>query len=317
MIRVAFALFLFIHGLAHLVGFVVPWRIAALDQMPYRTTVLAGAVNIGDAGIRVVGIIWFGIALTFAGCGIGFITRQPWALRLTMWTTGISLAMCLIGWPDARTGVFVNLIIVAVLLVMPKDTSLSVRATRDEQTHPLPSDDLIANPIASLTHAITIRSSPRDVWPWIAQMGAGNRAGWYSYDFLDNGWQRSASHIVPELQNLKIGMVFPALPGATDGFFLVSFEPEHFLVLAWKAPDAALLVTWTFVLEPLDDGFTRLIVRARGGRAYQFHGLPWPVAKHIIPIVHFIMQRKQLLGIAQRAATNPLNPFRDPVGQRT
>jgi hypothetical protein len=154
MIRVAFALFLFIHGFAHLVGFVVPWRIAALDQMPYRTTVLAGAINIGDVGIRVVGIIWLGLALTFVGGSFGFVTRQPWALRLTMWTAGISLAMCLIGWPDARIGVFVNLIIIGLLLVMPKETSLSVQATRDEQTHPLPGDDLIANPIATLTHAI-------------------------------------------------------------------------------------------------------------------------------------------------------------------
>jgi hypothetical protein len=24
------------------------------------------------------------------------------------------------------------------------------------------------------------------VWPWLAQMGSG-RAGWYAYDFIDNG----------------------------------------------------------------------------------------------------------------------------------
>jgi hypothetical protein len=44
---------------------------------------------------------------------------------------------------------------------------------------------------------------------------------------------------VPELQNLKIGMVFPHLPAATDGFTLISFDPEHFLVLAWKTPVVA------------------------------------------------------------------------------
>ena len=26
----------------------------------------------------------------------------------------------------------------------------------------------------------------------------GSRAGWYTYDFLDNGRQRSASRVVPE-----------------------------------------------------------------------------------------------------------------------
>jgi len=177
----------------------------------------------------------------------------------------------------------------------------SVHAIRDEQTRRLPGDELIADAIGSLTHAITIQAPPREVWPWIAQMGAGSRSGWYSYDFLDNGRQPSANDIVPELQHLESGMVFPALPGITDGFTLVSFEPEHFLVLDWKDPHGTVLVTWAFLLETMDDCSTRLITRARGGPGYRFHRLPSPIAKHIIRFVHFIMERKQLLGIAQRA----------------
>jgi len=59
-------------------------------------------------------------------------------------------------------------------------------------------------------------------------------------------------------------------------------------------------MTWAFVLEDADGAATRLIVRARGGRGYQFHGLPWWAAKPFLTIGHFLMQRKQLLGIAQR-----------------
>jgi len=55
---------------------------------------------------------------------------------------------------------------------------LSVRASRLERTRALPGDGLICDPIASLTHAITIQRAPQDVWPWLAQMGAGSRAGW-------------------------------------------------------------------------------------------------------------------------------------------
>jgi len=208
--------------------------------------------------------------------------------------------MCAIGWPDTRIGVFVNAAVIAALLVRPRDFR-SVQATGDERTRSLPGDDLISTPIGSLTHAITIGSSPHDVWPWIAQMGAGNRAGWYSYDFIDNGRQRSAGHVTPELQNLKVGMLFPALPGVMDGFTLASFETERSLVLEWKPPEMERLMTWAFVLEPSDHGFTRLIVRARAGSGYRFRGLPWPIEKRIIEIVHFIMQRKQLLGIAARA----------------
>jgi hypothetical protein len=170
----------------------------------------------------------------------------------------------------------------------------SVRATTDEQTRPLPGDNLLTDPpTLSMTHAITIKRPPHVVWAWIAQMGAGNRAGWYSYDFLDNRHHRSASRIVPELQQLSIGMVFPALPGKTDAFTLVAFEPDHFLVLDFKAPDGRRLATWTFVLEPVEEGSTRLVVRSRGTSG--------AIGNRVLPLVHFVMERKQLLGIAHRA----------------
>ena len=178
--------------------------------------------------------------------------------------------------------------------------SRSVRATRAEADQPLPGDALIPKPVGSLTHAVTIGRPPHEVWPWLAQMGAGTRAGWYSYDLLDNGRQPSALRIVPELQSLTLGMVFPAVPGATDGFTLLAFEPERFLVLGWLSPDGSPLVTWAFRMRGVEGG-TRLIVRARGGPAYAFHGLPPWIGQRVIRFVHFVMQRKQLIGIAVRA----------------
>jgi hypothetical protein len=88
----------------------------------------------------------------------------------------------------------------------------SVRATSDEAERPLPGDELIAQPIGFLVHAVTIQRPAHDVWPWLAQMGAGNRAGWYSYDLLDNGGRPSAACIVAELQQLSAGMIFPRYP---------------------------------------------------------------------------------------------------------
>jgi len=64
----------------------------------------------------------------------------------------------------------------------------SVRASRIERTRPLPGDERIPQAIDTLTHGVTIRRAPRDVWPWLVQMGAGTRAGWYSYD-----WPRVAA----------------------------------------------------------------------------------------------------------------------------
>jgi len=185
-------------------------------------------------------------------------------------------------------------------LAKRRTAARSVRANSDERTRPLPGDALIADSIGAFNHAITIGRSRRDVWPWLAQMGAGTRAGWYSYDVIDNGRQPSADRVIPELQRLVVGMIFPAVPGAIDGFTLLAFETERFLVLGWVSPAGARLMTWAFVLDDADDGATRLIVRARGGRGYRFHGLPWWAAKPFLTFAHFIMERKQLLGIAQR-----------------
>src|SRR5688500_16987409 len=63
--RFAFAFFLLIHGIAHLPGFVVPWRLATLTEMPYKTTLFNGAVNAGPVGARVIGLLWL---LAGLGC---------------------------------------------------------------------------------------------------------------------------------------------------------------------------------------------------------------------------------------------------------
>jgi hypothetical protein len=177
----------------------------------------------------------------------------------------------------------------------------SVRATPQERTRALPGDELIEQPIGSLHHAITIRRSRHEVWPWLAQMGAGSRAGWYSYDVLDNGRRPSALWIIPELQQLAVGMLFPAGPGVTDGFTLLAFEPERFLVLGWRAPDGGHVMTWAFVLEEIEHGSTRLLVRVRVRAGARVFGLPWSVANYLVSAIHFPMQRKQLMGIARRA----------------
>ncbi|HYA63706.1 MAG TPA: hypothetical protein VED66_10900, partial [Candidatus Sulfotelmatobacter sp.] len=76
--------------------------------------------------------------------------------------------------------------ILPVLLGVAIYASLQVRATPAETARTLAGDDLIPQPIGSVNHAITIRRPAREVWPWLVQMGAG-RAGWYAYDFVDNG----------------------------------------------------------------------------------------------------------------------------------
>ncbi|MCM3881980.1 MAG: hypothetical protein ND807_17870 [Vicinamibacterales bacterium] len=175
----------------------------------------------------------------------------------------------------------------------------TVRATKEEREEPLPGDEIIATPLASLTHATTIQGAREEVWPWLAQMGAG-RAGWYSYDRFDNGALPSAERIYPALQQIAPGTVFPALPGATDGFVLIKHEPMRWLVLGWPDRAGRQMVTWAFILREAGPHTTRLITRATGSEAYRFRGLPPWLGLPLVRLVHFVMQRKQLLGIANR-----------------
>jgi hypothetical protein len=98
-----------------------------------------------------------------------------------------------------------------------------------------------------------------NVWPWLVQMGC-QRAGWYSWDRLDNGGTPSADHIIPELQHLAVGDVLPFRPQGPDGFDVVRIVPERALVVHSKGP--LYEGTWAFVLEPHGDR-TRMVTRYR------------------------------------------------------
>jgi hypothetical protein len=180
----------------------------------------------------------------------------------------------------------------------------SVRASRLERTRVLPGDELIPQSIGVVTHAITIHGAPPHVWPWLVQMGS-DRAGWYAFDFIDNGGHPSAQRILPQFQDIQVGTVFPALPGAKDVFVVAQFQPYRSLVLAWRSPSGAYLSTWSFSLDETSPGTTRLITRGRAGPVYRPFGLPPWVTMRIAPLAHLIMERKQLRGIARRAESRP------------
>ena len=170
-----------------------------------------------------------------------------------------------------------------------------VRPPADEAMRSLPGDELVADAKIRWNHAITIRAHPADIWPWLVQMGC-RRAGWYSYDGLDNGGVPSAERIVPELQQVQAGDIFPMTPKAQDRFVVRVVEPGRALVLG----DDAGQMSWAFVLEPADETSTRLITRSRGTTGRVALGLMLKVFWHPLD---FGMQRRQLLNLKRLAET--------------
>jgi len=115
-LRIVLVLLLFAHGVAHLVGFVVPWRFATIPTMPYRTTVLGGALDLGPVGIRMYGVLWLALGVAFGIAAGALLFSQPWWYRLTLISAAWSLVMCLAGWPDARVGLAANLVLLALAI---------------------------------------------------------------------------------------------------------------------------------------------------------------------------------------------------------
>jgi hypothetical protein len=116
-LRFALVVLLLAHGVAHLVGFLVPWRLATPLEMPYRTTVLGGAVDLGSVGIRIYGLLWLVLGLAFAVAAGALALGSPWWFRLAVIAGAWSLVLCVVGWPDSRIGVVANIVLLILSIV--------------------------------------------------------------------------------------------------------------------------------------------------------------------------------------------------------
>lgn len=101
------------------------------------------------------------------------------------------------------------------------------RATRDEATGAVVGDELVPRARLVATRSITIEAPPDEVFPWLRQMGFG-RAGWYSWDLIDNLGRRSANTVHPEWQGLVSG---DSVPGGPIDFEATVVEPPRALVI--------------------------------------------------------------------------------------
>lgn len=116
MLRFPIAVLMLLHGVAHLPGVVGSWRLAVLQDIPYHTTLLAGRVDVGDGGMRVVGAVWLLAALGFVASAVAALRDDPWWAGVAFVVASVSLALCIAEWPLSRIGVPVNLVLIVALL---------------------------------------------------------------------------------------------------------------------------------------------------------------------------------------------------------
>ncbi len=182
-------------------------------------------------------------------------------------------------------------LVVPVVWFVYRPWALTWGSTVEEIARPMPGDEVLERPTFSATRAVTIDATPEEIWPWIVQIGY-RRAGFYSYDALDNDGIPSAERILPEYQRLEVGDTIPL--SASAEVRVTELEAPSSMVLVFEVEGTWSNATWVWCLYPEDASHTRLVTRLRAN--------PTGVTSRIfLDLGEIIMMRKCMLGIKRRA----------------
>jgi hypothetical protein len=115
MLRLVVVGVLIVHAVAHLPGFLVSWGLRTFAEVPYTTRVVGG-FDVGSTGTRVIGALWLVGALGFAVAASAAHLRTSWMPTLLWPLIGLSMSLCVLGWPATRVGLAANLVLVALMI---------------------------------------------------------------------------------------------------------------------------------------------------------------------------------------------------------
>lgn len=152
---------------------------------------------------------------------------------------------------------------------------------------------MVTEPTFNATRAISIAAPAACIYPWLVQMGV-SRAGWYSYDLLDNLARPSAEVILPEHQHIRVGDVVPMSPDGKQGMHVRGFQQDGWLLWWDNKGDS----TWAWGIYADDAGTSRLVSRVR--LRYRWLS-PSIIFSLFVEFFDLAMMRRAMLGIKRRA----------------
>ena len=167
-------------------------------------------------------------------------------------------------------------------------------ATDADRTCALPGDDLIKGPAHVGTRVIDISADRDLVFDFLAQMGF-KRAGWYSYDLLDNLGRKSATTIHRDWLVESAGEI---VPGGPIEFVAAVVERPVAYVLQLRQRRTlghAVNFTLAYQLNETVTG-TRLVSRAR----LHVDGPAGTMLSRALLFGDGVMVRRQLRGLRLR-----------------
>jgi hypothetical protein len=123
-VRIVLAVMLLAHGVAHLPGFLVSWQLRSFPELPYRTTILGGAVDVGAGSVKAIGLVWLLLSALFVAIAAAALMRATWWPQSVYVAVGLSTALCVVGWPETRLGLVANAAILLLFLISARTSWL-------------------------------------------------------------------------------------------------------------------------------------------------------------------------------------------------
>jgi hypothetical protein len=105
-----------LHGVAHLVGVTDLWRLSE-PAAGSRTAFLDGRWEAATPVLYGVGALWLVTAAAFVVAALALLRGSAWLVPFTAATAAASLVLSVLAWPEAYVGVYLNLVLLAVLLL--------------------------------------------------------------------------------------------------------------------------------------------------------------------------------------------------------
>jgi hypothetical protein len=199
------------------------------------------------------------------------------------------------------TFVIASILFVLALVYLTRVRPWQLRwgATDDEIKRAMPGDDIVGQPSFNATRAVTIHAPAEHIYPWIVQMGV-TRAGWYSYDLLDNLARPSAETILAQHQTIHVGDVIAMSPDGKQGMRVKDFRKNKWMLWWDKIGDSS----WVWEIYAEGEAHSRLVTRVR----VKYRWFSPAILFHLlIEFFDIVMMRKSMLGIKRRAEAMPLS----------
>jgi hypothetical protein len=190
-------------------------------------------------------------------------------------------------------------------------------ATAAEVSRRWPGDELMTRPRTRAVRAIAVAAPPGRIWPWIMQVGR-DRGGFYSYTWLENligAGIHNVYRLIPGLPERQVGDTVWMGPedkfGGQARMMVAKVVRERAMVLVMPGDSERVLTegraregVWSFILDPLSENGTRLVMLSLGTEALSpshrcAEVLFWEPA-------HFVMERRMMLTIKRLAERTPL-----------